>query len=149
MERRCRLGDVLADDGGVADLAVAETQLVVCEADGARIVGALGLRERLRQKRDATRRLSACGRQAAVHPPKLREASRLEPFARFGRTAKRLGGLAQIILEEPRLGERAADLDLFVARETGTFEQANQKRGRLLTAASFERFQRLSQTVRG
>ena len=47
VQRGRRLGDVLADDRHVADLAIALPELVVGEADGARVVGALGLLERL------------------------------------------------------------------------------------------------------
>ena len=83
-----------------------------------------------------------------MHAPQLRQPGGLEPLARIGRTTKRLGGLAQVVLKEPRLGEGAADLDLFVAGDAGTFQQANQQRGRFFTAAPFERFERLSQTVR-
>ena len=39
VQRRGRLRDVLADDRGVADVAVAQPELVVGEADGARVVG--------------------------------------------------------------------------------------------------------------
>ena len=51
--------DVLADDRRVADLAIAETELVVGEPDGARVVRALRLLQRSRQERDAARRLAA------------------------------------------------------------------------------------------
>ena len=46
VQRGRGLGDVLADDRDVADLAVALAELVVGEADGARVVRGLGLLQR-------------------------------------------------------------------------------------------------------
>src|SRR5262245_61808661 len=109
VEGRCGLRDVLPNDRRVADLAIAEPQLVVCEPYGAGIVRALGLRESLDQKRNATGGFTAGRRQPPVHPPQLGQSGRLQTLARFGRTAKRLGRLSQVVLEEPGLGEGAAD----------------------------------------
>ena len=111
VQRRGRLRDVLADDGGVADVAVAETELVVGEADGARVVGALGLLERAAEERDAARRLAARDRQPAVQPPELGQPRRIEPLALFGRIAERLGRLADVVLLKPGLGQGASDLE--------------------------------------
>ena len=52
------LRDVLPHDGRVADLAITKAQFVVCEADCAGVVGALRLRQRLDEKRDASRGLA-------------------------------------------------------------------------------------------
>ena len=73
VKRRRRLRDVLADDGGVADLAVAEAELVVGKADRARVVRPLGLLEGRVRKRDAARGLAAGDSQPAVHAPQLRQ----------------------------------------------------------------------------
>ena len=45
MQRRGGLGDVFADDGHVADLAVTLPEIEVGEADGARVVGDFGVLE--------------------------------------------------------------------------------------------------------
>ncbi len=65
--------DVLADDGDVADLAVALAELVVREADGARVVRHLGLLQRAAVQRDGARLIAARRREAAVQPPERRE----------------------------------------------------------------------------
>ena len=46
VERRGRFGQVVANDAGVADLLVAERELVVGEPDRPRVVGQLGMFER-------------------------------------------------------------------------------------------------------
>ena len=88
VQRRSRLRQVLADDGGVADLAVAEGQLVVGEADGAGIVRALRQPQRLGEERDAAGGLAAGGGHAAVHAPEVGQPGRIGPLPRFGRTPK-------------------------------------------------------------
>ena len=110
VQRRRRLRDVLADDRRVADLPVAEAELVVGEADRARVVRALRLLQRAGQERDAARRLAARDRQLAVQPPELRQPGRVEPLALFGRIAQRFGRLTDVVLQEPGLGQRAANL---------------------------------------
>ena len=69
VQRRGRLGDVLAHDRDVADLAVALAELVVGEADGARVVRDLGLLQRAAVQRDGARLIAARRREAAVQPP--------------------------------------------------------------------------------
>ena len=53
MERGCGLRDVLPHDGAVANLAIAEAKLVMGEADGSRVVGALSLFQGAGKKRYA------------------------------------------------------------------------------------------------
>ena len=43
VKRRCRFGEVLADDARIADLLVAERELVVRQTNGARVVRELGM----------------------------------------------------------------------------------------------------------
>ena len=88
VERRRGLRDVLADDGRVADLPVAEAELVVGEADGARIVRALGRLQGFGEERDAARRFAAGGGQAAVHAPEVGQPGGIQPLPRFGRRPK-------------------------------------------------------------
>ena len=52
MERRRRFGEMLAHDPRVADLFVAEGQLVMGQTDGARLVRHLGVLQRARVQRD-------------------------------------------------------------------------------------------------
>ena len=76
VQRRRGLGDVLADDRGVADLPVAVAELVVGEADGARIVRQLRLLQRAAVQRDGARLFAARKRDASVQPPQRREPAR-------------------------------------------------------------------------
>ena len=52
MQRRRRFRNVLADDGGVADLAIAQGELVVGQADGFGIMGLLGMTKRSSEQCD-------------------------------------------------------------------------------------------------
>ncbi len=139
VEGRSRLGDVLADDGDVADLTVAEAELVVAEANGARIVGPLGLLESLGQQGDASRRFAAGDGEPAVHSPEVGEPGGIEPLAPLGRRSERLGRLPHVVLEQPGLGEGAPQLDLVVAPEAGLLQRARQQRGGVRAMAAFER----------
>jgi hypothetical protein len=135
------------DDGGVADLAVAETQLEMREADRARVVGAFRRMQRFGQEGDAAGRLAAGGGQASVHAPQVREPRRIEPFARFWRSPQCFSGLTDVILEQPRIGERAPHLDLFVALDSAAFERADEQRRSIRAAPLFERLQGLTEVI--
>ena len=107
VQRGRRLRDVLADDGRVADVAVAEPELVVGEPDRARIVRALRLLQGARPRSAMPREGSPLrNRQLAVQPPQLRQPGRVQPLALVGRIAQRFGRLADVVLLEPGLGER-------------------------------------------
>ena len=135
VQRGGRAGDVLADDRHLADLPVAQAQLVVGEPDGARIVRALGLLQRFGQERDAAGRLAARHGQAAVHPPQVRQPGRVETLPSFRGIAQCFGRLPHVVLEQPGFGQRAANLRLLVASATGLFQGANEE-GRRLSAVS-------------
>ncbi len=137
-------GDVLADDGHLADLPVAQPQLVVGEPDGARIVRALGLLQRLGQERDAAGRLAARHGQPAVHAPEVRQPGRVEALPPFRRIAQRFGRLPDVVLEQPGLGQRAADLGLLVAIAAGLLQRANEEGGRLRAVPVLERLHGLA-----
>ena len=115
MESRRRLGDVLANNRHVADVAITEAQFVVREADGARIMRAFGLPQCLGEKRDAAGGLAARNRQAAVDAPQIGQARGVEALSTFGRLTKRLRGLTNVVLQEPRFRQGAADLNLLIA----------------------------------
>ncbi len=106
---------MLAHDRHLADLPVAQPELVVGEADGARVVRALRLFQGLGKEGDAAGRLAPRHRQPAVHAPEVREPGRIQPLAPLRRGAQRVGRLPDVVLEQPRLGQGTSDLDLLVA----------------------------------
>ena len=94
VQRGRGLGDVLADDRGVADLGVAERQLVVGEADGARVVGDLRVLQRASVQGDRARLLAAGVGDAAVQTPQRREQDGRQRLAdRVGRAPENGAGL--------------------------------------------------------
>ena len=120
VQRRRRLRDVLAHDGGVADLLVAEPEFVVGEADGPGVVRQLGVLQRAAQQRDGARLIAAGERDAAVQPPQRRQLRRRQRVAhRVGRAAEHGAGLAEVVAEQPRFGQRAPEGQLVLAREAG------------------------------
>ena len=76
VQRRGGFGDVLADDGHVADLPVALAEIEVGEADGARVVRDLGLLQGAAVQGDGARLFAARERDAAVQAPQIREQDR-------------------------------------------------------------------------
>ena len=111
---------MLADDGRVADVAVAETELVVGEADGPRIVRALRLFQGAAEQRDR-RATARRGRSPDVACRRHSSDSRsgCSRSRSSGGVAQRFARLADVVLLEPGLGERAADLDGFIAGQAG------------------------------
>ena len=71
VQRRRGFGDVLAHDGQVADLAVAEAEAEVGEPDGAGVVRHLGLLQRPAVQGDGARLLAAGEGDAAVRTPEI------------------------------------------------------------------------------
>ncbi len=128
VQGRRRLRDVLADDDGVADVPVAEAELVMSQADGARVVRALRLLEGAAEERDAAGRLPARDGQLAVQAPELRQAGRMQALPLFRGIAERLSGLADVVLLEPCLRQRGADLEGLVAGQLRLLLGAHQQR---------------------
>jgi hypothetical protein len=143
MEGRCSLGDVLVNNRHVADMAIAEAKLVVGEPDGARIVGALRLLERLGEEGYTAGRLSACDRKATVHSPQIREPGGAQALSAHRRRTKRFGRLTHIVLKKPSLGQRAPDLDLLVTMEAGLAQGSDEKGRGFHAGSSFKRPGRL------
>jgi hypothetical protein len=143
MERRRCLRDVLSDDGRVADLAVAQAQLVMGKPDRAGVMRPFGGRQGFREQGDPARRLAACGGEPTVHPPAVGEFGGVQPLARLGGTPDGLGGLTQIVLQEPGFGQRAPDLDVFLARQPGPLQRPQQQVDGLGPAPLFERLNSL------
>ncbi len=98
VQRGGGLGDVLADDSGVADLPVAEPQLVVREADGAGVVGPLGQVQGAGEKSNPAGGLVAGHRDPAVEPPQVRQPRRIQPLTGFRLAAERLGCVPEVVL---------------------------------------------------
>lgn len=136
--------DVLANNRGITNLAITETELIMREADRARIVSALGLFEGARQKGDAAGWFAPGDRHSTVHSPKVRQTSRIEPLTLVWRTTQRLRSLPKVVLEEPRLRESATNLDLVVSTERRIFESPNEKGSRLWAASLFQGLQSLA-----
>ena len=110
--------DVVADDGELADLLVADAEFVVRQADGARVVRQFRLLQGAAEQRDGARLVGPKKRHAAMEPPQRREAHRFDALAQdIGRPAKRCAGLLEVILQEPRFGERGANRELVVAAQ--------------------------------
>ena len=74
-------GEVIADDARVADLLVAEGQLVVRETDRAGVVRELRVLQRARVERNGARLLAAGERNASVQAPQGRELRFGNPLA--------------------------------------------------------------------
>ena len=118
VQRRGSLGNVLADDGHVADLAITLPEIEVGEADGARVVGDFGLLERAVMQGDRARLFAARERDAAVQSPQIRVQDLRELLAeRVGRPAQRRSGLCKIPLQEVRFSQHDADAELVFARK--------------------------------
>jgi hypothetical protein len=129
VKRRGGFGNVLADDGRIAHLGITERQLVMREADGARIVRRLRLLERSAMQRDGARLFAAGVRDAAVQPPERREQHRRNRLAdRVGRPAKGCAGLRDLALQQKRLGQRAPH-DKLVGFLESTLKQWRQNIG--------------------
>ena len=76
VQRRRRFREMVADDARVADLLVAEGQLVVGKTDRARVVRELGVLQRARMQRDRPRLLALGVRDPAMQAPESSRAAR-------------------------------------------------------------------------
>ena len=118
VKRRRGLRDVLTDDRDIADLAIALAQLVVSEADRARVVSGFRLLQRAAVQGDGARLIAARRRQAAVQTPERGEVAGRDRVAETVRRAAQGGsGLIEIILQQTRFGQRGADRQFGVARQ--------------------------------
>ena len=145
--RRC-LRDVLANNGDVADLAVAQTQLVVRKANGPGVVRPLRLLEGLAEEGDSAGRLAVGDREAAVHAPDIREPGRVQTLAPLWRWAQGLGGAARVVLQQPGIRQGTPHLDLVVAPQPRLLQRPGQPRGRIGAVPVLERLDRLCVKVR-
>src|ERR1051326_4160998 len=91
VKRGRRLGEMLADDPRIADLLVAERQLVMGEADRARVVRELRVLQRAGVKRDGARLLATGVRDAPMQAPQDRQLRIANRFAKRVRRAAERG----------------------------------------------------------
>jgi hypothetical protein len=137
-QRRGGLGQVLADDRGVAHLPVALGQLEAGETDRARVMSGLGVFQRSSVEGNCARLIAARRREAAVQPPQCRQASSGNRVSEgIGRPAQRGRGLIEIVLEQPGLCQRRADGELVFACQPGP-DRRGQQLHRFRPASTFE-----------
>lgn len=79
---------------------------------------------------------------------KLGETGRMEPFTLLRHVAQRFRRLADVVLLEPRLDERRAKLQQFIARETGLPQRAQEETRGVAAVPLFERLGGLGKEVR-
>ena len=137
VQRRSRLGDVLAEDCRVADLLVAVPQFVVREANRFLIVGLLGMTQCPAEECDRARLIAFGKCDAAVKPPQRREECGRKVVARrVGWPAKRGSSLRDIVCHQPGLGERAAKTDFVFVFEARRLQRQREDADRVgMTAA--------------
>ncbi len=81
-------------------------------------------------------------RAAARRPCILQRSDkrgRIEAFSSFGRSPQGFGGLADIVLQQPGLGQSAPNLNLLIAIEPRTLERAHEQRRRVRAPPLLER----------
>ena len=130
VQRGRGLCQVVAHDARLPDLPVAMRELVMCEADCARIVCKFGVLERARVQRDGARLLAAGVGDAAVQPPECgqtRVADRLTDAA--GWPAQSGGSLGEVVLHQPGFGQCASNRHFVLAAESRRPEQRRQDLG--------------------
>ena len=140
------LGQMFTDDARFTDLLVAECQLIMREADGARIVRLFGMPERARVQCDGARLFTPRIREAPVQTPEggeLRVGQRVAQ--RIRRPAQRGSGLCDVILQEPRLGQGSPDGEFVLTRQRSDPQHRREQHRGLGSPASLERGVRASE----
>src|SRR5262245_50435837 len=131
---------MFANDGNVADFAVALAELVMCETDGAGVVSRLGLLEGAAMKRNRPGLIPSRGREPTVKTPERRELTGRDSIAEcIRRTTECRRSLIEVVLKQPGLGERRADRQLVVAGQGRRTECRRQQLRGLGAATALER----------
>src|SRR5688572_17173971 len=108
--------------------------------DRPRIVGDLRVLQGAPVERDRARLIAAGGCQAAVQAPERgKPAGRDGVPKRVGRTAEAGGGLLQIVLQQPRLGERGTNIELVLPRHRRRAQRRRQQLRSFGATAPLER----------
>ncbi len=140
VQRRGRLGHVLPDDGRVADLLVAEAELVMGETNRLGIVGQLRLPQRASEQRDRARLVAARERDPAMKAPEHGKHGRRQGVPRgIGRPSEQCARLHDVIGEQPGFGERAAEDDFVFALQSRGLQRIRQHANRLRMLSTLER----------
>ncbi len=92
-----------------------------------------------RVQRDRAGLLAAGERDAAVQPPECRQLGVGDLLAQVSGARPRRRRLDEIVLEQPRLGQRGPDRELVFPGETAGAEQRSEQLRRLAAAAALER----------
>ena len=103
---------MLADNGSVADLPIAQAQFEVREADGSRVVRAFGGLTRFGEEGNAQTARRALPRDGRASARDRAGRGRVAP--RLRRTPQGLGRLTDVVLQQPGLGQRSG-LNLLLA----------------------------------
>ncbi len=140
VESRSGLRNVLADDRDVANLAVALSELVVCQADRAGVVRGLRVLQRSAVEGNRPRLIAARRRQPTVQAPESGEGPGRNRVAETVRRAAQRGGcLVEVVLQQPGFSQRGADCQFGVAGQRRRAEHGREHLRRFRSAASFER----------
>ncbi len=131
---------VLADDRRVADLPVADGELVVGEPDRPRIQRQLGLPDGAAEQGDGARLVTAQRGDPSVQAPHRRQARRGDPFAEHvGRAAQHRGCARDVVAQEPGLRHRAPDRQFVLAADARSVQRLRERVDGLGGFASPER----------
>ena len=130
VQRRCGRCQVLPDDRRIADLPVAERQLVLGKTDGPGIVRPLRKAQGFGEKRDAAGWLATGGGHAAVHAPEVRQSGWIGPLPRIGRSPKGLSRLPEVVLEQPGFRQGRPNPDLVLPEQPWLAKGADEERRR-------------------
>ena len=144
VQRRRRLGQMLADDGRVADLPVAAGQLVVRESYGARVARTLAVLERARRNSDRPGPIPACEGDRSVQPPERRQERRLGALARFvGRPPEGAGGRCEVVPKQIGLDQGCPQAKFIFAADGSQLQRLRQEAYRLAAVPPLERLESL------
>jgi hypothetical protein len=146
VQRGGRLGQVFPEDARVANLPVAQRQLVVRQSDRPRVARQLREFERAGVEGDRARLVPLAEREPAVQPPQRRHRGVGQLFLeRFRGAAQRQRGLAEVVGQQIALGEADANRDLVVPGKAARSVQGLEGLNGLQPAPALERRARAGQ----
>src|SRR5262249_13011670 len=100
----------------------------------------LGVLERAPMQRDRSRLIAPRGGEAAVQAPQSGQARRRDGVAeRVGGPAQGGGGLLQVVLQQPGLGQQRPDLKIAFSRPALRAKGGCEQTRSLYSTAAFER----------
>jgi hypothetical protein len=136
---RSRLRDVLADNGVVTNLSIAEAKLIVDEPNGLRIVGKLGLFEGAPMQSNRARLVTPREGNPSVKSPKRRQARGGNRIAQgIRQTTEHRTCLIHVVAHQAGFGHRATQSQLVVSSERWRAQGLLQNGGSFGGTTSFE-----------